>query len=85
MATRREYPCSTVEIYSDENNCNQPSNNSYIFLHQNHRTGELDIISQQQGRKFTLSNVQLNSSGIYCAYKQCAPQGKEQCCVRIIG
>ena len=85
MATYSVDSGSTLEINSNENNCNQPGNNNYILLHQNHHTEELDIISQQQGHKFILSNVQLSTSGIYCIYKQCAPQEKEQCCVRIIG
>ena len=85
VATRRVNLGFPVEIYSNVNHCNQPSNNSYILLHQNHHTGELDIVSQQPGYKFTLSSVQLDSSGIYCTYKQCTPQEKEQCCVRVIG
>ena len=84
MATRLVDLGSTVEIYSNENDCNHPGNNNYTLLHDNHHTGELDTISQQEGYKFTLSNVQLNTSGIYCVYKQCAPQEKKQCCIRII-
>ena len=84
-ATRLVDLGSTVEICSNENDYNQPGKSNYTFLHENHHTGELDIISQQESHKFILSNVQLTNSGIYCAYKQCAPQEKEQCCLRIIG
>ena len=77
--------CSFMEIYSPENHCNQPNNNSYILLHENHHTGELDVVSQQEDYIFTISNVQLNTSGIYCSHKQCAPENTEQCCIRIIG
>ena len=76
---------SKIEIYAHESNCNHPTNNQYVLLHENHSTGELDVILQQQNNKFTILNLQLNISGIYCAYKQCAPEQKEQCCTRIIG
>ena len=76
---------SKVEIYAPENNCNHPTNNQFVLLRENHRTGELDAILQQQNNKFTILNLQLNISGIYCVYKQCAPEQKKQCCTRIIG
>ena len=72
------------EFSSPENHCNDPNNNMYVLLHENHHTGELDNVSRHQEHKFTLSDVQLNTSGIYCIYKQCA-QDREQCCVKIIG
>ena len=84
-ATRLVDLIYTVEICSKENDCNQPGKNNYTFLHENHHIGELDIISQQESHKFILSNVQLTNSGIYCAYKQCVLQEKEQCCLRIMG
>ena len=76
---------SSIEIHSPENHCNHPNNNDYVLLRENDHTGELDIISQQEGYTFTISNVQLNTSAIYCTYKQCAPAEKEQCCIRIAG
>ena len=76
---------SSIEICTSlENHCNQPNNNNYILLQENHHTGRLDVVSQQEDY-ISLSNVQLNTSGIYCAYKQCAPEDMEQCCIRIIG
>ena len=76
---------SSMEVHSPENHCNQPNNNNYILLHENHRTGELDVISQQEDYIFRISNVQLNTSGIYCSHKQCAPEDMEQCCIKIRG
>ena len=74
---------SSIEIYSLENHCNHPDSNDYMLLRENDHSRELDIISQQEGYTFTISNVQLSTSGIYCTYKQCAPEEKEQCCIRI--
>ena len=75
----------SMEIYSLQNHCNHPDHNDYMLLRENDHSRELYIISQQEGFKFTLSNVQLNTSGIYCTYKQCAPEEKEQCSIRIAG
>ena len=78
---------SSVVIYSPLTDCNDgdPSDDTYILLHQNHHTRELEEVSQQKGYKFTISDIQLNTSGVYCVYKQCAPEDKEQCCIRISG
>ena len=75
---------SNWEFSSPESHCNDPSNNMYVLSQQNHHTGVLHVVSRRRYNKFTLSDVQLRSSGIYCIYKQCA-QDREQCCVRIIG
>ena len=84
-ATIQVNPGSKIEIYSRRNHCNHPSNNNYILLYQNHRTRELEVVSRQEDHNFTLSNVQLNISGIYCTYKRCAPENRKQCCIRITG
>ena len=75
----------TTKIRSQGNNCSHPNSSNYILLQENHHTGRLDVISQQEDYIFTISNVQFNTSGIYCAYKQCAPEDMEQCCIRIRG
>ena len=78
-ATFHQNRGSDFEFYASENQCN----NSYVFLHQNHRTGELDVVSQQPEPKFIISDIQLSTSGIYCIYK-CAPEhDRQQCCIRI--
>ena len=76
---------SNMEIYSRTDHCNDPINSSYVVLHQNHHTGKLDIVSQHHDNKFTVSDVQLSTSGIYCTYKQCTAKDKEQCCTRVVG
>ena len=75
----------TTKIRSQGNNCSHPNSSNYILLQENHLTGRLDVISQQEDYIFTISNVQFNTSGIYCAYKQCALEDMEQCCIRIRG
>ena len=75
----------TTNIRSQGNNCSHPNSSNHILLQENHHTGRLDVISQQEDNIFTISNVQFNTSGIYCAYKQCAPEDMEQCCIRIRG
>ena len=76
---------SNIDIDSCIDHCNDPVNSSYVLLHQNHHTGKLNIVSQHQDNKFTVSDVQFNTSGIYCTYKECAPKSKEQCCTRVVG
>ena len=68
-----------------DSNDGDPSNNTYILLHQNHLTGELEEVSQQQGYKFTISDMQLNTSGVYCVQKQYVREDKKRCCIRISG
>ena len=75
----------TTKIRSQGNNCSHPNSSNYTLLQENHHTGRLDVISQQEDSIFTISNVQFNTSGIYCAYKQCAPEDMEKCCIRIRG
>ena len=75
----------TTKIRSQGNNCSHPNSSIYTLLQENHHTGRLDVISQQEDNIFTISNVQFNTSGIYCTYNQCAPEDMEQCCIRIIG
>jgi len=67
-----------------DSTCSPSSDVTYILTHENHVTGRMEIVSQQQSHAFTI-HVQLNTSGVYCAYKQCAPNDKEQCCIRIKG
>ena len=78
-------PGSSIDIYAPNLDCDCVKNSTYILLHQDHQTGELKVESRQQEYKFTISNIQLNTSGVYCMYKQCAPEDKEKCCVRIPG
>ena len=75
----------TIKIKSQGNNCSNPNSSNYTLLQENHHTGRLDVISQQEDYTFTISNVQFNTSGIYCVYKQCALEDMEQCCIRIRG
>ena len=76
---------SNIIFNSRRRNCDQLSNDTYILSHQNHHTRELEVVSEQQGNKFIIPNIQLDTSGVYCAYKQCVPEDMEQCCIRIIG
>ena len=76
---------SDVSFNAIPDQCNDSSNNSYVLLHQNHHTGELEFEMQQPDNKFIVQNVQLSTLGIYCTYQRCAPQNREQCCVRVIG
>ena len=78
-------PGSSIQFHSRRRNCNKPGNNSYTLLHQNHHTGQLQVLSQQQDHRFVISDIQLNTSGVYCAYKQCVPEDMERCCIQIIG
>lgn len=85
-ATIKTQPASSIELISQINGCSDPGNDDYILLHEDHKTGELQEISRQQNNhRFQISNIQLNTSGVYCAYKQCAPQDRTQCCIRITG
>ena len=77
-------PGSNYTFYPNISRCGHSSNATFIFLHENHTTGELELISQQPHHTLTIQ-VQMNNSGIYCAYQQCAPQDKEKCCIRIKG
>lgn len=73
--SREIYPNSTIiDLHCNDNN--------YILSRQNHQTGELEEISRQQDYRFTISNIRLNTSGVYCIHKQCSPK---QCCFRISG
>ena len=87
MATMLENPGSSVSLNAPTDvNCSHPDNDSYALLHESHHDQQLRIITQQTANhKFTISNVQLSTSGIYCVYKQCVPEDMEQCCIRIIG
>ena len=80
---------SVVIIYTPtDSHCNNSTfgdDDTYTLLHEDHQTGVLREISQQQNSKFQISEIQLNTSGVYCAYKQCAPEHREECCIRIIG
>ena len=77
---------SVVIVYSQTNDhCSNSSDDTYILLHEDHRTGVLREISQQQNYTFQISAIQLNTSGVYCVYKQCASEHREQCCIRITG
>ena len=79
-------PGSSMVIYSEtSNSCSNTSNDNYILLHENHRTGVLNEIARQQNYTFQISAIQLNTSGVYCVYKECAPEDMEQCCIRITG
>ena len=87
MATIRVNPGFNVSLNAPTDaTCSQPSNDTYVLLHESHRNKTLSIISGQlANHEFTISNVQFSTSGIYCARKQCASEGMEQCCIRIIG
>lgn len=76
---------SNISFYSHVNDHGHTNNDSYILLHQNHQTKKLEVVSQQQDNKFTISDLQVNSSGVYCAYRQRIPKDKEQCCIKISG
>ena len=78
-------PGSSIRFRSHSRSCNQPGNDSYTLLHQNHHTGQLEIVSQQRNYKFVISDIQLSTSGVYCAYKECVPEDMEQCCMQIMG
>ena len=89
-ATIDEEPGSSVSIYYSltseacSNSCNGTC--TYILLHEDHRTGVLKEISRQQNRRFQISEIQLNISGVYCVYEQNASEVcREQCCIRIRG
>ena len=88
-ATILVYPGSSVSLNAPTDvTCSHPDNDvdSYALLHESHRNQQLRIITQQPAdHKFTIPNVQLSTSRIYCAYKQCVPEDMEQCCIRIIG
>ena len=89
-ATTEVQPGSSVVIvYSPtDNHCNNSrsgDNDTYILLHEDHHTGVLKEISRQQNFTFQISAIQLNTSGVYCTYKQCVPEYREQCCIRITG
>ena len=87
MATIRVNPGSSVSLNAPTDvTCSHPNNDNYVLLHESHRNQQLRIITQQPAdHKFTIPNVQLSTSGIYCVYKQCVPEYMEQCCIRIIG
>ena len=80
---------SVVIIYMPtDSHCNNSifgNDDTYTLLHEDHQTGVLREISQQQNPTFQISEIQLNTSGVYCAYKQCVPEHREECCIRIIG
>ena len=77
---------SMVIVYSQTSrSCSNASNDSYILLQEDHHTGVLKEISRQQNHTFQISSIQLNTTGVYCVYKECAPEDMEQCCIRIIG
>ena len=77
---------SVVLVYSQTNDhCSNSGDDIYILLFEDHHTGLLTEISQQQNHTFQISAVQLNTSGVYCVHKQCAPELREQCCIRIAG
>ena len=76
----------TFRFYSQtDNHCGNSGNDTYTLLHEDHQTGVLREISQQQNPAFQISEIQLNTSGVYCAYKQCVPEHREECCIGIIG
>ena len=77
-------PGSSIRFHSHKRSCNQPGNDSYTLLQQNH-TGHLEVVLQQQDYEFVISDIQLNNSGVYCAYKECVPEDMEQCCIQIMG
>ena len=79
---------SVVIIYLQtctDNHCSDSRSDTYILLHEDHHTGVLKELLRQQNSTFQISAIQLNTSGVYCAYEQCAPEHKEQCCIRITG
>ena len=89
-ATIEVQPGSSTEIVyldTDTVSCSNTSNNSYILLRENHDTGALEevYISRQSNHRFQISGIQMSISGVYCVYKECAPEDMEQCCIRIKG
>ena len=72
-------------IPSRVNYCIDPNNDDYVLLHENHDTGELDVVLQQSSYRFILSDIQLTTAGIYCTYQQCATEEEPQCCIKIKG
>ena len=76
---------SVVIVYSHTASCTYTSNDYYILLHEDHDTGVLREVSRQQNHMFEISGIQLHTSGVYCLYKECAPEDMEQCCIRIKG
>ena len=76
---------SNASISSLVNPCNHTDNNNYVLVHENHDTEELDVVLEQPSHRIVVPNIQLTTAGIYCTYKQCAPEEEPQCCIKIKG
>ena len=76
-------PGSTPELIpSNTNDCGSIP---YTLLYQNQSSGKLEHLYDQDNHKVMTPPIYLNTSGIYCVYKQCESAQIDQCCKKLTG
>ena len=77
-----------VELLDTNSNpCDNLSNDnaSYALVYQNPDDGTLELVHQQQQNRVTTPPIYLNTSGIYCVYRQCPAVQMDYCCIKATG
>jgi len=56
---------------------------TYNLYHQDHCSGQLQLIRTSKEFIHVIRNVQLNNSGMYCTHKSCSSEAFDSCCIQI--
>ena len=74
---------STHELIAS--NTDDCGNIPYTLLHRNQNSGKLEHLYEQDYYKVMTPPIYLNTSGVYCVYKQCESAQIDQCCKKFTG
>ena len=66
-------------------NDHSDDNVTYILVYQNPDNGTLERVHQQQHHRVMTPPIYLNTSGVYCVYRQCPTLQMDYCCIKVTG
>ena len=86
---REVQPGSRVKLLeTSQTRCEDEHRNdnvSYILVYQNPNNRTLKQIDQQHHHRVMTPPIYINTSGVYCVYRQCPTAEMDHCCIKVAG